>query len=320
MNDKVNQISSRRDLLHRGVRSLAGAGLLGTLGQVAGATGASSDDRALVCIYLFGGEGGSRLPDVAELKALHRKRVLSVVKNVAPSSRRATHASTPGEIVAQRYAALRFLPNGFATLEWAAQKAGINKLDGAGAFTFASGLSMVPLDGRAPDGDQYENAALRQAMSSVARVRASFPDTTLGRQLADVTRLIQAGRGLGMRRPVFLCTTNGFTRNTDQARTLKARYHELGQAMAAFYEATVDLGLDRQVTTYTDAESPAEGKVRMNARLILGGAAIAGEVAESANLSANAFAGSLARWHGLPVRELQQWFPEFEALARPILA
>ena len=56
MKDKT-KITSRRAMLHMGVRSLAGAGLLGTLEQ-AGA--AASHDRALVCIYLFGGEGAWR--------------------------------------------------------------------------------------------------------------------------------------------------------------------------------------------------------------------------------------------------------------------
>ena len=120
MKDKT-KIPSRRALLHMGVRSLAGAGVLGTLGQGASA---ASDNRALVCIYLFGGEGGSNLPNVTELKDLHRKQVLAVARNVAPPVQSHSAVSTPGQFMAQKYQALRFLPNGFATLEWAARKAG----------------------------------------------------------------------------------------------------------------------------------------------------------------------------------------------------
>ena len=318
MKEKTNQISSRRALLRLGVRSLAGAGLLSTLEQVAAAK-PNEDQRALVCIYLFGGEGGSYLPNVAELKALHRKRVLSVVKNVTPPARHAELSSTRGEAMQQRYETLRFLPNGFATLEWAARAAAINTLTGAGAYTFESGMSMVSLDGRRREGEQFENAALREAMNAARGLRASFPDSAVGRQLKDVSRLLQASANLGLRRPVFVCTSNPFTTSPHRAGTLAGYYRELGQAMAAFYEATVELGAERQVTTYTDAEFSAEHKSRTHARLILGGAAIAGVVAESDNLSADAFAGSLARWHGLPVRELLQWFPEFEALVRPLL-
>jgi len=282
MKDKT-KITSRRAMLHMGVRSLAGAGLLGTLEQ-AGA--AASNDRALVCIYLFGGEGASFLPNVAELKALHRQEVLAVVKHDAPQS---------SEILAERYEALRFLPNGFATLEWAAQKAGIHPRTGAGAFTFQSGVSMVALGGRQPQGDQFENTTLRQSMNSVAPGKTSFPDTTIGRQLEDVIRLLQAGRTLGLNRPVFLCTANGFTRSAQQARTVATYYRELGQAMAAFHAATVEQGLARQVTTYTDAEFSGAGPY-MASRLILGGAAMEGDVLKSAGI---AYSDSLARWHGL---------------------
>jgi hypothetical protein len=283
------KIQSRRDLLQIGVRSLAGAGLLGTLEQVAGA-GTAPGNRALVCIYLFGGEGASFLPNVAELKALHRQELLAVVKHDAPPS---------SEILAERYQALRFLPNGFATLEWAAQKAGIHPLTGAGAFTFQSGLSMLALGGSQPQGDQFENITLRQAMNNVAPRKTAFPDTTIGRQLEDVSRLLEAGRALGLNRPVFLCTANGFTRSAHRAGTLAARYRDLGQAMAAFQAATVELGLDRQVTIYTDAEFSAEGSSRVASRLILGGAAMESDIVKSASVAADTYSDSLARWHAL---------------------
>jgi hypothetical protein len=285
------KIPSRRAMLHMGVRSLAGAGLLGTLEQVAGA---ASDHRALVCIYLFGGEGASFLPNVSELKALHRQELLAVVKHYAPPS---------SEVPAERYQALRFLPNGFATLEWAAQKAGIHPVTGAGAFTFQSGVSMLALGGSQPQGDQFENVTLRQAMNhamnNAAPPKTAFPDTTIGRQLEDVSRLLQAGPMLGLNRPVFLCTANGFTRSAQQARTVAARYRDLGQAMAAFHAATVELGLDRQVTTYTDADFSAEGSSRIASRLILGGAAMESDVVKSASFSADTYSDSLARWHAL---------------------
>jgi uncharacterized protein (DUF1501 family) len=286
MKDKAN-ITSRRAMLQIGVRSLAGAGLIGTLEQTAGA---ASADRALVCIYLFGGEGASYLPDVAELKALHRQEVLAVVKH---------RASRSSAVMAERYEALRFLPNGFATLEWAAQRAGIRPLTGAGAFTFQSGVSLVALGGNQPQGDQFENTTLRQAMNNVAPRKTSFPDTTIGRQLEDVSRLLQASRSLGLNRPVFVCTANGFTRSARQARTVAKRYRELGQALAAFHAATVELGLDRQVTTYTDAEFSAEGSPRMASRLILGGAAMESGILKSASIAADTYSDSLARWHGL---------------------
>lgn len=297
MKEKANQTPSRRALLHMGARSLAGAGLVGGLAEVAGAN-SKSDDRALVCIYLFGGEGGSHLPNVGELKALHRQGMLTVVNNVTPS--RAAHASTPGEIMKQQYQGLRFLPNGFATLEWAARSAGINPLTGAGAFTFQSGMSLLSFDGREREGEQFENTALRSAMNDVHPLRTSFPDTTVGRQLKDVARLLQAGGRLGLRRSVFLCTANGFTSSAHQANLLAARYQELGQAIAAFYQATVELGLERQVTTYTESEFSRE-RARAGSRLVLGGAAMG-----DTTLERDAYSDLLAQWHGAAASELKQ--------------
>jgi uncharacterized protein (DUF1501 family) len=277
MKEKV-KIPSRRALLHLGVRSLAGAGLLGTLEHAAGA---ATDDRALVCIYHFGGEGGSYLPNVAELKALHRKEVLAVVRDVAP-------------LGAKQYEALRFLPNGFATLEWAARKASVQPLTGAGAFTFQSGMSLVSFDGREREGEQFENAALRQAMRNIEALSTNFPDTSVGRQLEDVSRLLGSSRELGLRRPVFVCTVTGFTSSAHRAGLLGARYREVGQALAAFYAATIELGLERKVTTYTDGEFPLDRTARRSSRLILGGAA-----AEDQSFDADTYSDSLVSWHGL---------------------
>ena len=297
MKEKANKTPSRRALLHMGARSLAGAGLVGGLAQVAGAN-SKPDDRALVCIYLFGGEGGSHLPNVAELKALHRQGVLTVVNNVTPS--RAALAGTPGEIMKQQYEGLRFLPNGFATLEWAARSAGINPLTGAGAFTFKSGMSLVSCDGREHEGEQFENTALRSAMNDVHPLRTSFPDTTVGRQLKDVARLLQTSGRLGLLRPVFVCTATGFTNSAHQANLLAARYRELGQAIAAFYHGTVELGLERKVTTYTESEF-SRARARAGSRLVLGGAAM-----EDTTLERDTYSDLLARWHGAAASELKQ--------------
>jgi len=236
---------------------------------------------------------------VAELKALHRQGVLTVVNNVSPS--RTTIAGTPGEFMKQQYEGLRFLPNGFATLEWAARSAGVHPLTGEGAFTFESGMSLVSFDGRKREGGQFENTTLRSAMNSVPALGTSFPDTNVGRQLKDVARLLEASGRLGLRRPVFVCTANGFTNSAHQAKLLAARYRDLGQAIAAFYQATVELGLERQVTTYTESEFSSVLTACAGSRMVLGGAAM-GDTA----LAADTYADSLASWHGSAIGELQR--------------
>jgi uncharacterized protein (DUF1501 family) len=306
-NDKLQ---SRRALLNLGVSSLAGAGLLASLEEAASATTTASatGDRALVCVYLFGGECGWDLPPIAELQAFERAGALRVLRNVSSGLRGQAVPSTPGEETAQRYSALRFLPNGFATPEWAARLAALGPVNGDGAFTFRNGLSLVSTDGRVWEGSQFENPSLRRAMSEVRALRTKFPGSSVGRQLEDASRLLRASGRLGLKHPVFLCTAGGFTSGARRSGTLNQRYQELGQALAAFYEATLELGIERQVTTYTDAEFPtgisghreARGK-----RLILGGSTVQGE------LAAGAYHASLARWHGVSSIDLQKLFPEF---------
>jgi hypothetical protein len=303
------KLQSRRTLLTVGACSLGTARLLENLqkpGDAATSARSMTGDRALVCVYLFGGQGGQYLADVPELQALHRARALAVVRDVAPPFRNRLVPSTPGEFMRQRYGALRFLPNGFATPEWAARMAGIGPRDGAGAFTFESGVSLVSMDGRRRAGGQHENAMLRQAMNRVERLRVEFPATGLGRQLDDVSRLIRVSNELGLKRPVFLSKIGGFTSGAKEAGNLRARYQELGQAFAAFHAATLELGLERQITTYTDAELPVgqPGKPPgLSVRLMLGGSVYQRDHAGS-KVTADSYIGALARWHGVTAGDM----------------
>jgi uncharacterized protein (DUF1501 family) len=289
----MDKALSRRSLLNLGLRSAAGAGILSivpatelfehfTGGPALAASAPNVDTaRALVCIYLFG-DGDAQLayhpgrglhPALADLQPLYERKALAVVANVAPATRRARIMQTPGDVMAHRYSALRFLPNGFATPEWAARRADVKPITGEGAYTFASGVSLVAPGSAWLEGEQFENATVRATTSRLGPMRTSFPDTPIGRQLEDVSRLLRAGDALSMKQQVFLAGASGFTTHAQRAGTLAARYRELSQAMAAFYHATVELGLDRQVTTYTDGELATDSNGRESrpaSRLVLG--------------------------------------------------
>ena len=291
----MDKALSRRSLLNLGLRSAAGAGILSVVPatewveQITGgpALAASTlhveNARAVVCIYLFGG-GTDQLvhhagrvlhPSLADLQPLHDQKALSVVASVATPTRRAMIMRTSGDVMAHRYSALRFLPNGFATPEWAARIANVKPITGEGAYTFASGVSLVAPGSARLEGNQFENATVRAATSRLGPMRMSFPDTPLGRQLEDVSRLLRAGDALGMKQQVFFVGAGGFTTHAERADTLAASYRELGQAMAAFHDATVEIGMDRQVTTYTDGEVATDsngGERRPASRLVLGNA------------------------------------------------
>ena len=81
-----------------------------------------------------------------------------------------------------------------------------------------------------------------------------FPGTTLGYQLLQVARIIKLNQtnnfNLGSRQ-IFFCQLGGFDSHTNELSTHTSLYPQVSQAMRAFYDATVELGLASQVTQFT---------------------------------------------------------------------
>jgi uncharacterized protein (DUF1501 family) len=81
-----------------------------------------------------------------------------------------------------------------------------------------------------------------------------FPNTTLGNQLLQVAKVIKFNAGspaLGLERQIFFCQLGGFDTHQNQVGTQANLLAQLGNAVKAFYDATVELGVDQQVTTFT---------------------------------------------------------------------
>lgn len=96
------------------------------------------------------------------------------------------------------------------------------------------------------------DARLRAALSGVA-VPGDFA-SPLAQQLKIVARIIAARQALGARRQVFFVSQNGYDNHTGLNDTHPALLKELGQALAVFQQALADLGVARQVTTFTASE------------------------------------------------------------------
>ena len=100
-----------------------------------------------------------------------------------------------------------------------------------------------------------------QALSTVnPTLTTAFPNTSLGRQLQQVARLIKActdpTAGINMKRQIFFCQIGGFDTHSNQTSATFTGGQgnlltQLGQAMRAFYDATVELGLANKITTFT---------------------------------------------------------------------
>jgi uncharacterized protein (DUF1501 family) len=99
------------------------------------------------------------------------------------------------------------------------------------------------------------NAALASALAASAAVTAVFPTgNTLADQLKMVARAIAARRALGARRQVFFVSLGGFDTHDFQLRDQPTLHSTLAAAVSAFYQATVELGVAEQVTTFTASD------------------------------------------------------------------
>jgi uncharacterized protein (DUF1501 family) len=94
------------------------------------------------------------------------------------------------------------------------------------------------------------------ALSTVSPVLATaFPNTSLGRQLLQIARLIKActdpTAGINMKRQIFFAQIGGFDTHSGQILGQGNLMLQVSQAMKAFYDATVELGRQNEVTTFT---------------------------------------------------------------------
>lgn len=200
----------------------------------------------------------------------------------------------------------------------------------------------------------------RAALASVNPTLATvFPNTSLGRQLLQIARLIKAANdpvaGINMKRQIFFAQLGGFDTHSNQ-RTVgqDALLLQVSQALNAFYNATVELGVQNNVTTFTLSDfgrtlQPAGSGAVVgsdhawgNHHLIMGGAVRGGAFYGAyptlamggpddtdggtnprgrwiPTTSVEQYAATLATWYGLSASDLSAVFPLIGRFATPNL-
>ena len=89
---------------------------------------------------------------------------------------------------------------------------------------------------------------------SLPPINTAFPTTQLGLQLATVARLINARDNLSMNRQVFFVAAGGFDSHDNQNEDQPGLLGGVSEAMTAFYNAMLELGLSDQVTQFTQSD------------------------------------------------------------------
>jgi len=82
----------------------------------------------------------------------------------------------------------------------------------------------------------------------------AFSTSSLGQQLSTIARLIAAAPQLGLKRQIFFARIGGWDLHNDQLDAHANLLADVSSNVAAFYQATAELGAAEQVTTFTASD------------------------------------------------------------------
>ena len=174
-------------------------------------------------------------------------------------------------------------------------------------------------------------------------LKTVFPNTSIGQELLQVAQIIKARTELNMHRQVFFVSLGGFDTHTDQLATQADLFTQLSDALLAFYNATVELTVDSQVTTFTESDfsrtfQPGSGGSTATVgsdhawasnHLVIGGAVKGGDVygafpdftlggqSDTDNrgvwipsVALDQYGATIAQWFGVPAGNMSAIFPD----------
>ena len=183
-----------------------------------------------------------------------------------------------------------------------------------------------------------------QQLSQNPALTVTFPNTTLGNQLAQVAKLMKFRTQLNMSRQIFFVNVGTFDTHSGQLNGQGSLLTQVSQAMKAFYDETVAQGIADDVTQFTMSDfnrtfnpngSGGTDHAWGGHHLVLGGAVAGGNFyggptsngsvfptlvnsgpddAETRgrfipSVPVEAYAATLSRWFGLSATDVPLVFP-----------
>jgi uncharacterized protein (DUF1501 family) len=204
-------------------------------------------------------------------------------------------------------------------------------------LTTNTGMSLTQAASDTMANSITDATALANALAKSTALKTTFPATSIGAQLQQVAQIIQVSSYLGMTRQIFFCSLGGFDTHATELETHNNLYPQLSPALSAFYNATQELGVAQNVTTFTESDfsrtfqpTTEDGSDHAwgSHHLVLGGAVQGGQIFGQFPIfelagpndtdtrgrwipttSIDQYGATLCSWFGLPAGALATVFP-----------
>ncbi len=121
-------------------------------------------------------------------------------------------------------------------------------------INFQSGLTLVQAANRTINNGIEVGKVLNSVLTGPSPNATVFPQNGLGNQFAQVARIIRSRQNLGTRRQIFFVSAGGYDNHEGLLATHQNLLTALNSALSAFYDATVELGVENSVTTFTESD------------------------------------------------------------------
>ncbi|MGA2018871.1 MAG: DUF1501 domain-containing protein [Opitutaceae bacterium] len=95
---------------------------------------------------------------------------------------------------------------------------------------------------------------LNTTLASAPALKTVFPNTSISTQLKMIAQMIGIAPQLGLTRQVFFASLGGFDLHSDQLPAHATLFQDLSQGLNALNAATIELGVQGQVTTFTASD------------------------------------------------------------------